>query len=274
MIFLYILIVFVIVFFGWLFLIAPGDDSKMCKYKKQKYAHRGLHGDHAGDGFSAENSMTAFRKAVERGYGIEFDVRLSKDGVPVVFHDETLKRVAGVDAKVSEKTADELKEVSLMNTEDCVPLLSEVLELVSGRVPLLVEVKQEGTDTTVAEKVAELLKEYNGDFIVESFNPMALGAFKKIMPEVNRGFIADKFTDHEKYRTMLHRIVQRFLLNVVARPAFISMNKEKSSMFPLPVIKALFKTPTFAWTVQSKAEEEEAYRNGFATVIFEGYLPD
>lgn len=274
MIFLYIFIALVILFFGWLFLIAPGDDEKMCKYKKQKYAHRGLHGDLTGDGFAAENSLTAFKRAVENGYGIELDVQLSKDGEVVVFHDSTLDRVTNGEGRVKEKTLDELKQLTLMETEDTVPTLAEVLEVVGGKVPLLVEIKETGINRTVAEKTAETLKKYKGPFIVESFNPLMLAAFKKLMPNVKRGFLLDKLTENEKSRTIIHRATQRCLLNIVARPAFIAPYKNKIKLFPLPLIRALFKTPTFAWTIKSKAEEEDAYRNGFTTVIFEGYLPD
>ncbi len=275
MLFLYIALPTIVVLLGvWLFLIAPGKNSKMDYYKTKKYAHRGLHGTVGSDTFCAENSLTAFSRAVERGFGIELDVRLSKDGELVVFHDATLDRVTNGSGKVSDLTLQQLKQLSLMGTEDKIPTFTEVLELVGGKVPLLVEIKEQGMDHSISEKTAEMLSGYGGEFIVESFSPLAFGAIKQSMPGVPCGFLADKLTENEKYRSFKYRIIQRFLLNFIARPAFIAMNYERPSMFPLPILRTLFRVPVVAWTVRSKEAEEEAYKNGFCTVIFENYLPD
>ena len=269
MIAIYIYIPVVALLFLWLFLIAPGCSCGMEEFKSLKYAHRGLHGNVTGEGFAAENSLTAFRRAIEAGYGIEFDVQATKDGVAVVFHDATLTRICGVSGKVKDMTYAELAEFSLSGTEDKIPTLREVLELVSGKVPL----KETGLDHTISEKTAELLRDYNGKFIIESFSPFAFGAIKREFPKAQCGFIADKHTDYEKTRTLIFRLIQRSLLNVVSRPAFISLNKEKPRLFPIPIIKKLFRTPTLAWTIKSEEEEAAAYKNGFSGIIFEGYLP-
>ncbi|MBR5139795.1 MAG: glycerophosphodiester phosphodiesterase, partial [Clostridia bacterium] len=137
----------------------------MKKYTAFKYAHRGLHKDGV-----AENSMTAFRLAVEGGFAIELDIRLSKDERLVVFHDATLDRVTGVSGKVSDYTYDELAKMKLLGTEDSIPLFSDVLSLVDGRVPLLVELKEEAGSLLVTERALELLESYKGEFIIESFN--------------------------------------------------------------------------------------------------------
>ena len=273
MIAIYICIPVVALLFLWLFLIAPGCSCGMEEFKSLKYAHRGLHGNVTGEGFAAENSLTAFRRAIEAGYGIEFDVQVTKDGVAVVFHDATLTRICGVSGKVKDMAYAELAEFSLSGTEDKIPTLREVLELVSGKVPLLIELKETGLDHTISEKTAELLRDYNGKFIIESFSPFAFGAIKREFPKAQCGFIADKHTDYEKTRTLIFRLIQRSLLNVVSRPAFISLNKEKPRLFPIPIIKKLFRTPTLAWTIKSEEEEVTAYKNGFSGIIFEGYLP-
>ena len=255
----------------WLFLIAPKKNPEMEKYKKVHYAHRGLHGEVGGG--AAENSLTAFRLAVERGYGIELDVHVSSDKEVVVFHDDTLKRVTGKDGRPEDFTAKELSELSLLGTGDGIPTLREVLSLVDGRVPILVEIKETGGDHTVTEKTALLLREYKGDYIVESFNPLTLGVVKKLLPGVPRGFLSDKFTKHKDRRALKYRVTQRCLLNFVARPSFIATEKERSGMFPLPLLRALFRVPTIAWTVMSQEEEDLAYKNGFDGVIFEQYIP-
>lgn len=262
-----------VVFGVWLFLIAPGKNPKMDYYKKVKYAHRGLHGEIDGV-FFAENSLSAFRRATERGFGIELDVRLSSDGEVVVFHDDTLDRVTNGTGKVKDYTAKELSELSLMGTADGIPTLREVLSLVDGRVALLVELKETGADHSISEKTAELLKDYKGEFIVESFSPLSFGAFKNQLPDVPCGLLVSKHTEKPECRTLKYRLVQRLLLNVIPRPTFIAMHKDKIRLWPLPFVRALFKVPCIAWTVESKEEEARAYEDGFDTVIFEGYIPE
>ncbi len=275
MVFLYIFLGIVIAACTWLFLISPGDSSGMEKLKNVRYAHRGLHGKVGEyDTEAAENSLTAFRRAKEHGFGIELDVRLSKDGEPVVFHDGSLKRVCGRDGGVEDLTVEELKSVYLSGTEDCVPTLREVLELIDGAVPLLIELKEEGLDHSISEKTAQVMKEYKGDFLVESFSPFAFAAFKRELPDIPRGFLAHKHTATKEKRALKFRLIQRFVFNFLSRPAFIAINAKTPKLFPLPVVSMLYKTAVIAWTVHSKEEEIEAYKNGADGVIFEGYLPD
>ena len=274
--FVWVLPIFVVLipFFVWIFLIAPKTSRRMDKFKNVKYAHRGLHGTVGYETFAAENSLTAFLRAVEHGYGIELDVHATKDGEIVVFHDATLDRICGASGKIKDLSLDELSEFRLLGTEDKIPTLREVLQLVGGRVPLLVELKESGTDHTISEKTAEILSGYDGDYIVESFSPAAFGAFKKRLPDVPRGFLADKLTANNGKRGFIYRITQRCLLNVMCRPQFIALNKDRPTLFPIPFIKKLFKVPTIAWTVTSPSEEERAYADGFSGVIFENYLPE
>ena len=256
-----------------LYLFAIRPSSRKCgleKYTRVKFAHRGLHGDER-----AENSMSAFRAAVEAGYGIELDVRLSADGELVVFHDPNLKRVCGIDAPVRDLTAEELSAMSLSGTSDGVPTLREVLELVDGAVPLLIEIKMEGDECGVPEALAELICDYRGDYIVESFNPLALRTFGKIMPEVPRGILSMLFTREEKYRGKLtYFLLENMLLNFLAKPDFIAFDKGGHISSPLRTIRKKWSTPLFAWTVRSTEEELKCVHDGFDTVIFEGYLAD
>ena len=274
MIFLYIFLALIIVFCTWLFLIAPGDDKGMDSLKNKKYAHRGLHGTVGYDEFAAENSLTAFKRAKEHGFGIELDLRLTKDGEIVVIHDGTLERVTGEEGKVSELTLKEIQSKTLIGTSDCVPTLKEVLSLIDGAVPLLFELKEEGFDHTLSEKTAEILKDYKGEYMVESFSPFAFGAIKKHLPEIPRGFLAYKHTVNPESRALRFRLVQRFTFNFLVRPAFIAVHVKTPGLFPVPVVAAIFKTPLIAWTVKSKEEEIEAYKRGFSGIIFEGYMPD
>jgi glycerophosphoryl diester phosphodiesterase len=261
----------------WLFLIGAVHTRRMDEYKSIKYAHRGLHGALGGKTYAAENSLTAFARATERGFGIELDVRVTKDGELVVFHDDTLDRVCGVSGRVIDKTLAELRQTRLSETEDTIPTFGEVLELVHGRVPLLVEIKEDGFDHTAAVLAARMLGEYDGPYIVESFNPLSLSAVKKENPQILRGFLWDKLTSDKSRRALKYRIIQRQLLNFLARPHFIAASHKsykKSPLFPLLLVKVLFKPSFIAWTIRSPEEEKAAYEMGFDGIIFENYIPD
>ena len=125
----------------------PADERLL-----RPYAHRGLHGDGV-----PENSLEAFRLACEAGYGIELDVQTARDGTVVVFHDYNLSRMTGKDALLSELDLSELKSLRLYGTQESIPTLREVLDLVDGRVPILVELKGESLDTSLCAPVAEML---------------------------------------------------------------------------------------------------------------------
>nr|MBE6544484.1 glycerophosphodiester phosphodiesterase [Oscillospiraceae bacterium] len=258
----------VILFLIYLFLIAPKNKKEMKKFKSRLYAHRGLHNEE-----KAENSISAFKAAVDAGYGIELDIRLSKDGKMVVFHDDTLDRVCGREGKVIDFTAEELATFKLNGTNDGVPLFSEVLALVDGKVPLLVEIKENPGDSAVSKAACEMLKEYKGDFIVESFNPLSLKTVKENMPEITRGLLSQRYYEYEKYRKPLYFALQALLLNFLCRPAFIAYDHRHAKAFGLRFIRGFFDVPTLAWTVRSAEEEAIARKNGFDGIIFENYLP-
>lgn len=258
----------VILFLIYLFLIAPKNKKEMKKFKSRLYAHRGLHNEER-----AENSMSAFKAAVDAGYGIELDIRLSKDGKLVVFHDDTLDRVCGREGKVIDFTAEELADFKLNGTNDGVPLFSDVLSLVDGKVPLLVEIKENPGDSAVSKAACEMMKEYKGDFIVESFNPLSLKTVKENMPEITRGLLSHRYYEYEQYRKPLYFALQALLLNFLCRPAFIAYDHRHAKAFGLRFIRGFFDVPTLAWTVRSAEEEAIARKNGFDGIIFENYLP-
>ncbi len=253
----------------YLFLIAPKNNKAMERFKSVMYAHRGLHNEER-----AENSMSAFRAAVDGGYGIELDVRLCRDGKLVIFHDDTLDRVCGREGRVIDFTADELATFKLSGTEDGIPLFTDFLSMVDGRVPLLVEIKENAGDSSVSKATCEVLKNYKGEYIVESFNPMSLRVVKDRLPEVPRGILSHKYLEQEKYRKPLFFCLQSLLLNFVCRPAFIAYEHSHASAFGLRFVRAFFKTPTIAWTVRSREEEALARKNGFDGIIFENYIPE
>ena len=252
----------------YLFLIAPKKTKEMENFKTEYYAHRGLHNSE-----KAENSMSAFKAAVEAGYGIELDIRLSKDGRLVVFHDDTLDRVCGREGKVIDFTADQLSKFKLCGTNDGIPLFSDVLSMVDGRVKLLVEIKENPGDSSVSRAACQMLKEYKGEYIVESFNPLSLSVVKKEMPRVTRGILSHRYYEYEQYQKPLYFLLQSLMLNFICRPAFIAYDHRHAGRFALRFVRFLFRVPTLAWTVRSAEEEKKARENGIDGIIFENYLP-
>ena len=255
----------------WLYMIWPGKKRpEMEKYKNVKYAHRGLHDEN-----KAENSMSAFAAAKEKGFGIELDVRLSKDGELMVFHDETLTRVVGIEGKVIDYTADELAKMSLLGTADGVPTLRQVLDLIDGAVPLLIEIKMGNGESGIAEKFIEVIEGYKGDYIVESFNPIALKIVRRERPDILRGILSAEYMKDEKYQgKLLYRLAQNLALNFLMRPDFIAYDKKGYAVPSLGFIRRVFGTPLITWTIKSQKEEDEAIGHGFDTVIFENYIPE
>ena len=262
--------VLIAVFLIFLYLIKPCGKrrAQMRKFASVNYAHRGLHNEER-----AENSISAFAAAAEAGYGIELDVRLSSDGELVVFHDTTLERVTEGEGRVDSKSLSELRTLHLSGTADTVPTFSEVLSLIDGRVPLLVEIKEETTKCRVTEKTLELLADYKGEVVIESFNPTSLALAKERAPHLLRGMLSQKFWLEKKHRTPLYFLLQNLLLNVICRPDFISFNHRDYKSTALRITRSLFGAPTVAWTVKSEAEAAEAKKHGFDGVIFENFLP-
>ena len=249
-------------------LLAPGQaaDSKKAPFLGRNYAHRGLHSE---DQSIPENSMKAFALAAEAGYGMELDVQLSKDGQVVVFHDDTLDRVCGVAARVDELDYDELKALPLYGTEERMPLFSEVLALVGGRTPLIVELKNGPKNDELCEKTYALLRTYQGAYCVESFNPFIVAWFRFHAPAVLRGQLAQLPEDFVRGGRKITEslLLGNTLLNVAARPQFIAY---RIGPRPLAVRFAeALGAMRVGWTSHSRDSER-----GRDAVIFEYYTPD
>lgn len=155
--------------------------------KKMIFAHRGL----ADDKFP-ENSKVAFTNTINYNIGAELDVRLSKDGVPVVFHDETLKRMCGDSRKISDVSFVELNSMRLNGTDNTIPSLEEVLELINGKIPLLIELKLPNHNfrfKRLERKTIRLLKNYGGEYMIQSFNRPAMKFIKRKFPQIKCGIL-------------------------------------------------------------------------------------
>ena len=260
-----------LVFSVWVFLTAPKIRHKrMEKYKAVRFAHRGLHGKDV-----PENTLAAFRRAVNAGFGIELDIRLSREGELVVFHDVSLKRAAGIDKKVIELSKEELNNTRIFGSSYTVPAFKDVLSLVGGKVPLLVEIKSGPGEYGVAERFLEEISGYTGDYIAESFNPKALRTVKRKRPDIPIGILSAEFSKDEKYRgNIAYKFLERLRFNFFARPDFIAYDHKGYKVLALRALRFIYRVPTVAWTVTSKEEEALARGRGFDTVIFENYIPE
>lgn len=233
------------------------------------YAHRGLHDN---SGAAPENSMAAFKKAVEAGYGIELDVQLTKDGMPVVFHDFTLKRACGREGKVCDYTWDELSGFKLFHSEETIPRFENVLDLVKGSVPLIVELKVEWTDISVCPKADELLRKYQGLYCIESFNPLALLWYRRHHNEVVRGQLSDGFLKSGEFHGILYGILQYLLLNWITKPDFVAYNHKYSKNLSRRLCRSLYGNMAVAWTIKSQ-EELALSKDQFDIFIFDSFIP-
>ena len=243
----------------------PNMEDVLCDY-----AHRGLFSNREG---VPENSLVAFKYAIMGGFGIELDVRLTADGEAVVFHDCSLKRMCGEDVNLSSLTLAELRKYRLLETQYSIPTLKEVLKLVDGKVPLLVELKGENGDTSVCSVSAEILDTYNGAYCVESFNPLLLRWFKKKRPDVVRGQLVTNLMKSEKGGNPFRNFALfSMLTNFLSRPDFVAVDKKCLRALPIKICTGIFSTKLFVWTV-TKREHFDINRENGDLSIFEGFNP-
>ena len=255
-----------LIYFG---AIMPRMLSRPGKMPGKYYAHRGLHDN---DKEAPENTMAAFQNAVEQGYGIELDVQLTKDEQVVVCHDYHLRRICGVDREVDSLTYEELQQYTIYNSEERIPLFKEVLKLVDGQVPLIVELKVKNIHSTIAQKTDEILQSYAGVYCIESFHPAGLIWYRQNHPDVCRGQLATRDAV-EGDNGPINFILRHLLLNFLTAPDFIAYDIRHKEEITKNICRQLFRCPSFAWTVRSEKELKEAEKY-FDYIIFEGFLPE
>lgn len=241
----------------------------MSFFQKKYFAHRGLH-DNGGD--APENSMAAFRRAAEAGYGMELDVHVTRDGVPVIFHDFKLDRICGVNGVIEDYTYEELQGLTLCDSGERIPRLSDLLSMVKGRVPLIVEIKTEKVNVSCCEVIDKMLRAYKGAYCIESFNPMVLWWFRWHHNEVARGQLASNFRIDGGYRNIIYFFMTHLLLNFLTKPDFIAYNHVFQEEPGRRICRWLYKNPSVAWTVRSR-RELEAMKDAFDVFIFESFVP-
>lgn len=256
-------------FSTYFFLICPRVFKKPDRsvLKGFHYAHRGLFDNETE---APENSLAAFQKAVDRGYGIELDVQLSKDDIPIVFHDHTLDRMCGVEGRVCDYTVAQLKELHLGNSDEKIPTVKEAMNVIGGQTPVIIEYKPIKGQTKVCKLTEFLLREYEGTYCIESFHPLAVLWYKFNRPNVIRGQLCMKFGKDEEFGKMRYyplRTLSLLLTNVLTRPDFISYKWSDYKSLPLKICEK-FGAMLVAWTIQSEEAFNEA-RDHFDLFIFD-----
>lgn len=260
-----ILCILFLLFAVYLLLIRPSKSEPDPRLLTD-YAHRGLH-----DAAVPENSLAAFSAAVDAGVGIEMDLQLSLDGEVMVFHDATLMRMTGLDRRLSELTASELQKLCLCGTDEKIPRLAEVLQLVGGRVPLLLEIKGKAWDDAICQKINELLLQYEGLYCIESFHPLYVRWFAKHRPDVYRGMLYTT-AKREKRISIPIFLLNSMTVNAMAKPQFIAHHEVLKKSIPIQICTRFFHTTTFIWTIKNKSRYDALHALG-QHVIFESFVP-
>ncbi|MGN8818060.1 glycerophosphodiester phosphodiesterase family protein [Oribacterium sp. HCP28S3_H8] len=256
----------------YLYGIKPGEDRgrRMKPFEETYIAHRGFFKngtDHP------ENSMPAFRRAIARGFGIEMDVQMTTDGHLMVFHDENMKRMCGTNRKLWMSRFREVRQETLLNSGEHIPELQTVLNVIAGKVPLVLEIKPDGDWKKTAREVAKVMDQYHGIWCMESFHPLITAWFRFHRPYVLRGQLATNFfKDEENQPRIAQFALSNLLFNFLARPDFISYNHKYFNQFSYRLIRKLFPVENFAWTIHTPEELAQA-RKHFQVFIFDGFDP-
>ena len=260
----------ILLFVLWLLLICPSDvsDSQIKPFCGHAFAHRGLHSQMEN---APENSLQAFRLAVEHGYGIELDIALSRDHQVVVFHDTSLMRMCGVEGRIDEFDYEDLRKLSLNGSSEHIPLFSDVLSLVAGQVPLIVEFKRCADNKTLVRMALDLLNAYQGPYCVESFDPTILSRIRHARPKILRGQLScHLMRDGNGLKAFP---LQYLLFNFISRPHFIAYDHtQMQNLSYRAAVKLLHAVPA-AWTVRSQEDFYALFDAGIDIQIFEGFLP-
>ncbi len=239
-------------------------------FLNRPFAHRGLWNDER-----PENSLGAIVAAAKAGFGVELDLQLSGDEQAMVFHDDTLDRLTDHPGWVAETDSHTLGEIRLASTDETIPTFSEVLTAVAGRVPLLVELKDQtvapgGSLGPLETRVMRALKHYDGPVAVMSFHPGMVKNISRMAPDTPRGLTGMKF-DPENVGQEAADALNDYAAFEETGSCFVSHNWRDLSM---PAVSRLKENgvPILCWTVRAKVEETFARRIA-DNVTFEGYLP-
>ena len=266
----YIILIAALVCGAYIFLLAPGkvQPDAAEKLTGRSYAHRGLHSQRNG---VPENTLEAFDVAANRGYGIELDVRLSSDGIPMVFHDDKLERLCRIERRVDELTADQLTKMRVAGSDQFIPRFEEALATIAGRVPVIIELKPGKDISALCTAVWDQLQRYQGTYCVESFDPRALAWFKKHAPGVMRGQLSTRMRD-VKMSPVTRFMLENLLMNFMSRPQFIAYEHDFMQNAAFRRCVTWFGAIPCVWTVTDQNTFDNLTKQ-ISMIIFEKFFP-
>jgi glycerophosphoryl diester phosphodiesterase len=261
-----------VVFVVYLLLILPSraDKDAFAPFQGLMAAHRGLYEK---DQSVPENSLEAFRRAAEYGCGVELDVQLSKDGAVVVFHDDTVDRMTTEKGRVDSFTLKELQAMPLMGTEHRMPLFTDVMAVLDGVSPTIVELKSTPNYPELCEKTLAILRTLKGPYCVESFDPRIVRWFYKNAPDLTRGQLTEAYSYWRKAGLPVWRCVlmHTLFINFLTHPQFIAFGRGKRPLCMLLGRKLGAKT--VFWTERPDSDHETLAKR-YDCRIFEHYRPE
>lgn len=233
------------------------------------YAHRGLHSESI-----PENSMAAFRAALEHGYGIEFDLHLLKDGNLAVIHDSLLKRTTGCDGRIEDLTTEDLTNYHLEGTEETIPTFRQLLDLYDGKAPLIVELKPvDSNHAALTETACRMLEDYPGVYCMESFDPRCVYWLKKNRPQIIRGQLAENFfKSSSALSAPLKFVLTHSLSHFLTMPDFTAYKFADRKNLSTWICRRLYGVQGVSWTLRSKQDYDTAVQEGWIP-IFENFIP-
>ena len=232
------------------------DKDKYRDLLRRPFAHRGVHSVYP------ENSLPAFQSAVDANLAIELDVHLSSDGQVVVFHDDNLKRMTGVNEFIKFLTYDQIKQYKLGETDYIIPTLKDVFDLVRGKVPILIEIKTNNNMKKLVPALKQLIEQYKGVVFIQSFNPFVLRRCYKAMPNVLRGQLSSFFVgDHLKFYKKIP--IKKLFFKNFSHIDFVSYNIDN---LPNKYVNKM-NIPVLAWTIKSKDDYAKAKQNANNIIV-------
>ena len=240
------------------------------EFKRYYFAHRGLHSKGV-----PENSLLAFSRAKEMGYGAEFDVHLMSDGNLAVIHDHSLLRTAGEEVFIEDLEINQLNNYRLENTDEKIPTLKEVLNLFNGQVPLIIELKSKGNNISqLCSAVSKELENYNGIYCIESFDPRCVRWFKKNNPNVIRGQLSQNYfkSKNKKSPFILRCIMSLLITNFLTKPDFVAFKFKDRNFLSNKISTHLWKTQGVGWTITDMNDIKNANKENIIS-IFENIAP-
>lgn len=247
------------------------DNPLLPELRKWRYAHRGYHDKP----HIPENSLPAFIRAIENGWGAELDVHILRDGALAVFHDSELKRCANADGIIEDLDTGELKELRLEGSENRIPLFDEVLELFECAAPLIIELKPyRGNHKALSEAVCRRLDGYKGLYCIESFDPRAIAHVRRLRPDICTGQLSMDFGKNRAGLPWYQRVIlTNLLFNIKTRPDFIAYRfEDRSNACNQRIIKKLG-VQEVSWTIRNKKDLEACEAAG-SIPIFECFDPE